>query len=152
MKTYSLKTETLIPKKLNEVWTFFSDPHNLKLLTPPYMDFQILKCPETKEIYDGMLIEYIVSPLLHIPVKWITKIQSVSIPYQFQDTQIKGPFALWQHTHSFEARGSETLMNDEVKYRPPFGILGQLAHAMFIKNQLQGIFNYREKVISDLFK
>lgn len=151
METYSLKTETLIPAPLEKVWDFFSNPQNLRLLTPDYMNFHILKCPETEEIFEGMRIEYKVSPLLHIPIKWVTKIQEVAVYQKFQDIQLSGPFALWEHTHTFEDRGHETFMTDEVKYRPPFGLLGRLANSLFVEKQLHGIFAHREKVIRDVF-
>ena len=151
MKTYILNEETIISKELSEVWTFFSDPHNLSRLTPPYMNFRVQKSPDTKEIFEGMLIEYKVSPLFRIPVKWVTKIQEVSFQNKFQDIQLKGPFAFWEHTHTFEARGNETIMTDYLRYKPPFGLLGKLAYVLFLKKQIQGIFDYRSKVIQDVF-
>lgn len=151
MKTYQLKAETTVPANIFEVWNFFSNPRNLSRLTPDYMNFRIQKCPDVKEIYEGMIIEYKVSPLLHIPVNWVTKIQRVSTNEMFQDIQLKGPFAFWEHTHKFEDRGRETFMTDEVKYRPPFGILGQMANSLFLSKQLNGIFTYREKIIRGTF-
>lgn len=151
MKVYHLRKEKLVPAPLEKVWQFFSDPGNLKLLTPPYMNFRIENYPDTDIIFEDMIIEYKVSPVLGIPVKWVTRIESVSINNSFKDIQIEGPFALWEHTHTFEERENNTFMTDHLKYAPPFGILGQLANSLFLRKQLQDIFTFREEVIGNIF-
>lgn len=99
-----------------------------------------------------MLIEYKVSPLLHLPLNWVTKIEQVTVNKQFKDIQLKGPFALWEHTHTFEQRDSGTFMTDIVKYVPPLGIFGQLANSLFLARQLQDIFIYREAAIKAIYR
>jgi len=152
MRTYILKKESIVKAPLAAVWKFFSDPHNLVKITPDYMKFRVLKCPDVEEVYDGMLIEYRVRPILNYPMKWITLIKKVAPLQYFTDTQISGPYALWEHTHFFEETAEGTKMIDEVKYALPLGVLGTIAHTLFVKKQLEGIFNYREKVIDAIFK
>jgi ligand-binding SRPBCC domain-containing protein len=151
MKTYLLKKEIVIAAPIEQVWKFFSDPANLERITPPYMNFRVTGQPDAQEIHSGMLIEYKVSPILNIPLKWVTLIQAVDPLKSFTDKQLKGPYTLWEHTHTFESVPGGTLMHDEVKYALPFGVLGAFAHWLFVYKQLQGIFSYREKVIKDLF-
>lgn len=151
MKIYSLKQNITIAAPVKEVWAFFSDPYNLAKISPGYMGFRIVKCPEVAEIYDGMLIEYRIKPVLGIPLRWVTLIKKVKTEACFMDTQVAGPYALWEHTHTFREAGTGTYMQDEVKYALPLGVLGRLAHTLFVKRQLQGIFDYRERVIHDLF-
>lgn len=151
MKTYILEKETLINAPLKEVWQFFSDPHNLQKITPAYMKFQVINCPDVPEVYHGMLIEYRVRPLLNIPMKWITLIKEVQPLRSFKDTQLQGPYTLWEHLHTFKETEKGTLMKDQVKYALPFAILGQVAHTVFVRKQLHGIFTYREKVIKTVF-
>lgn len=151
MKTYILEKETLINAPVKEVWQFFSDPHNLQRITPAYMKFKVVSCPEVPEVYHGMLIEYRVRPLLNIPMKWVTLIKEVAPLQSFTDTQLQGPYTLWEHQHTFKETGQGTLMNDRVKYALPLAFLGQVAHSLFVRRQLQGIFTYREKVIKTVF-
>ncbi|WP_118975875.1 SRPBCC family protein [Taibaiella koreensis] len=151
MKPYLLERETLIKAPLAEVWSFFSDPHNLSRLTPDYMRFRVIRCPDTNELYEGMLIEYRVRPLAGIPLQWITLIRKVQAGICFTDKQLKGPYRLWEHTHTFAAQGNHTLMKDSVRYVMPLGILGRLAHALGVKRQLAGIFDYREQAIRKQF-
>lgn len=151
MRTYLLERETLIPAPVAEVWSFFSDPHNLARITPGYLRFRVLRCPDTDTIYEGMLIEYRVSPVPGIPLRWVTLIRSVNDKACFMDKQLEGPYKLWEHTHTFEARDQGTLMKDSVRYALPFGFLGRWLHRLWVRRQLAGIFNYREEVIRKLF-
>lgn len=150
MKTFVLEKQTRIDAAIEDVWHFFSSPKNLRLITPPYMKFQITRF-EDREIYEGMPIEYRIRPLLNIPVRWVTEIQSVDRLRQFVDVQVKGPFKLWRHTHLFDANAHGVVMKDRVEYAFPLGFLGQIAGKLVIHGQLQDIFTFREKVIGEVF-
>lgn len=115
------------------------------------MGFDIVSKPEAS-IYKGQLIEYRVSPLLGIKLKWITQIGDVEPPYKFVDTQLKGPYALWEHTHTFKEADGGVLMYDDLRYAIPFGILGTIAHVLIVKSKLEAIFNYRTETLKQFFK
>jgi ligand-binding SRPBCC domain-containing protein len=104
------------------------------------------------EIYTGMLIDYKVKPLLGIPMHWQTEIKSVDKPHRFTDTQLKGPYRLWEHTHTFIQTDKGVLMKDEVKYQLPLGPLGSLAHALLVRKKLQALFRFRKAAIERIFK
>src|SRR5690606_16645083 len=101
MQTYYFNAEQWLAIDIRRAWDFFSSPQNLALITPPDMNFEIKNPIENPEIYEGMLMEYSVKPLFGIPLAWKTKICEVKEPYSFMDTQLKGPFRLWEHSHSF---------------------------------------------------
>ncbi len=151
-RTYFLEQEVMIEAPVKDVWQFFSDPYNLDKISPGYMNFKIVNCPKADDIYDGMQIEYRVSPLMKIPLKWVTLIKEVQPMKCFTDIQLNGPYASWEHTHTFRETDAGTVMYDAVRYALPFGPLGTLAHRLFVKRQLADIFHYRETVIRDLFK
>lgn len=146
-----LKREMTIKAPIHELWQFFSSPHNLQKITPPYMNFNIVECPSADSIFEGMLIRYTITPLLKIPMTWITRIQHVKPLVCFTDTQQKGPYKLWHHRHSFLQTKDGTLMTDEVTYQLPFGPVGAVAHSLFIKKDLDHIFDYRETAIRSIF-
>ncbi len=91
----------------------------------------------------GTLIDYRLR--LHgIPVRWRTEIRSWEPGVGFRDVQVRGPYALWDHTHSFEPDGrGGTVMRDRVRYRVPFGPLGRLALRLLVRRDLERIFDYR---------
>ena len=43
-------------------------------------------------------------------------------------------------------------MIDDLQYAIPLGWLGELARAMFVKKEIERIFEYRKKVIKQIFE
>lgn len=103
------------------------------------------------EIYKGMLIDYYVSPLLGIKLKWQTEITEVNFQKSFTDFQKKGPFKLWNHFHEFILNDQGVLMIDTVSYELSFGFLGEIAHSVMVKKKLEHIFDYRFKILEETF-
>jgi|SRR4051812_15625581 ligand-binding SRPBCC domain-containing protein len=153
MGVYTLQAEQLLPVDLQKAWAFFSSPNNLALITPPEMGFITLTpMADGQEIYTGMLIDYTVKPLFGIAMHWQTEIKSVEKPYRFTDTQLKGPYRLWEHIHTFTQTDKGVLMKDEVKYQLPFGPIGDLTNSVLVRKKLASLFSYRKAAIERIFK
>jgi ligand-binding SRPBCC domain-containing protein len=149
---HRLSAEQFIPTSKREAWLFFSSPGNLALITPPEMDFKIIGSLTETEIFEGMKIDYKVSPLLGIPMFWQTEISKVDYQTSFTDTQLVGPYKVWEHTHTFTDVNGGVLIYDEVNYALPFGALGKLVHSLWIRRKIEKIFAYRKVAIESLFK
>lgn len=147
---HTLFRQTLVRGDSREVWDFFSAPTNLSRITPPDMGFQIRSKELPREIHEGLLIKYKVRPAFRIPTTWVTRIASVVEGEYFIDTQLKGPYKLWEHSHVFESVEDGVLMTDHVVYQLPGGSLGQIADH-WVASRLDHIFDYREKVIQEIF-
>lgn len=115
------------------------------------MGFKVITPNLPEKMYPGMMIQYKVSPLLGIPLTWVTEISQVREFEFFVDEQRVGPYALWHHQHHLAEINGGVLMTDIVTYKPPFGILGDLANALLIKKQLRAIFEYRRTKLEELF-
>ena len=150
MKLYRLETAQNLPITKEKAWDFFSDPRNLKAITPDYMGFKILK-GEAPKMYAGQIIQYIVTPLLNIPVKWVTEITHVEEGSYFVDEQRFGPYALWHHKHFIKPIKNGVEMIDIVDYKIPFGFLGQLMHPILVGPKLKEIFDYRRTALIERF-
>jgi len=148
---HELYREQQLNCDLQTAWDFFSSPMNLPKITPKDMAFTVLSEQKTNKIFEGMIIDYTVSPLLGIPLKWKTRITSVIPNKSFTDFQEKGPYKLWNHHHEFIPNEKGVLMIDKVDYELPFGLLGNIAHALFVKEKLEKIFNYRFQILENLF-
>lgn len=148
---YQLYREQQLNCSIQEAWTFFSSPHNLANITPKDMGFTVLSDHDGIAIYDGMIIDYSVSPLLGIPLKWKTRIQKVDFEVSFTDFQVSGPYKYWNHFHEFTVNEMGVLMKDKVEYELPFGFLGDIVHKFVVKKKLVEIFDYRKKVLDRLF-
>ncbi len=152
MKTYTKIFEQKIPISLEQAWDFFSSPLNLSKITPKSMNFIITSdYTEKTKMYAGMIITYKVSPLLGIKMDWMTEITHVKEGEYFIDEQRFGPFALWHHEHHFKAIEGGVLMSDKLIYSVPFGIIGELANTLVVKQQTNDIFNHREKAVEKMF-
>ena len=151
MHPYVYNSSQLLPVNINEAWDFFSAPGNLARITPPQLKFKVLSGSTGNEIYEGMIIDYNVSPLLGIPLHWQTEITRVQKPHLFIDVQVKGPYHTWQHQHRFHSVDAGTLMEDKVKYVLPFGIAGRWAHRLIVRKKVEDIFAYRRKIIGEMF-
>ena len=150
MKIYTLHTKQNLPISLDQAWEFLSNPKNLRTITPDYMGFKTLSGDE-KEMFAGQIIQYIVTPVLGIPVKWVTEITHVVDKKYFVDEQRFGPYALWHHKHFLKEIPGGVEMEDIVDYKVPMGILGQLVHPFLVKPKLNEIFEYRRNKLIELF-
>jgi len=149
---HSLETTQRLPITLEQAWEFFSSPANLQKITPDYMGFEILSGFKPGEkMYAGMIISYIVRPLLKLPMGWVTEITHVNAPYFFVDEQRSGPYSMWHHQHFFREVPGGVEMRDLIHYRVPMGILGVIANRLFVRRQLEGIFSYRYRKLESLF-
>ncbi|PWN63982.1 SRPBCC family protein [Chryseobacterium viscerum] len=147
---YRLYREQQLNCDIETAWNFFSSPHNLSEITPESMNFTILSAPE-EPVFEGMEIKYRFSPLLGISMGWKTIISHVDEYKSFTDFQKEGPYQYWNHFHEFIPNENGVLMKDTVDYQLPLGFLGRIAHYLFVKEKLNSIFNFRYKVLDDLF-
>lgn len=148
---HTIYREQQIHCDVEKAWKFFSSANNLSTITPPDMKFTVLTKMEDDKIYEGMIIDYYISPILAIKMKWKTEITQVDFQKSFTDFQKKGPYKLWNHHHEFIINDKGILMKDSVKYELPFGFLGEIAHKIFVRKKLEHVFNYRFKVLEELF-
>jgi len=148
---YQLYREQQLHCDIDTAWSFFSSPNNLSKITPKDMGFTVLSKDIQPEIFEGMLIDYTVSPILGIPLKWQTKITQVDKNKSFTDFQEKGPYKYWNHFHEFIPNSEGVLMKDTVDYELPMGFLGKIAHQAFVKKKLVSIFDYRYQVLEKYF-
>ena len=151
MAVYSLHRVQCIPAAPDLVWSFFANPANLPLITPPSVHFQTLSTFFEDHIYPGQLIEYRLSPLPFMRTYWLTEITHVERGRYFVDEQRRGPYSLWHHQHHFKEINGGVEMTDRVHYSLPFGIFGRLANAVLVRSRLDEIFRYRMEVVEQRF-
>ena len=150
MAEYVYEREIELASPREEVFDFFSKAENLERITPPSVGFNMISKPPI-EMGVGTLIDYTIS-LRGIPVKWRTEITVWDPPNEFEDIEVWGPYKQWIHRHTFEDtdRGT-TLMRDNVRYRLPLEPLGDIAQWL-VARELESIFDYRQKVVGEIFK
>lgn len=149
MKPHVFQKAVVINRNINTVFNFFSNAENLNKITPAMLGFKMITKPPF-EMKVGTLIDYQIK-LYGIPFRWKSKITKWNPPFMFEDTQIKGPYKIWIHEHRFEERGESTLVTDTVNYLSPGWKFEFIPHRIFVEKKVEEIFNYREKVLLELF-
>ncbi|MBA2474704.1 MAG: SRPBCC family protein [Actinobacteria bacterium] len=138
--TYELERTQTVPRSVEETFAFFAQPLNLAAITPAWLHFRILEAPERLE--QRSLLRYRLG-LFGVPVSWRTEITRWRPPRSFTDTQLSGPYALWEHTHRFTAVRGGTEVYDNVRYRLPGGPVAPVVHGLLVRRWLRQIFDFR---------
>ena len=141
-----LRRQQVLPGSPAEVFEFYADAGNLERITPAWLGFRIVT-PQPIDMASGTLIEYRLK-LRQVRVRWLTRIEVWEPGERFVDVQVKGPYRVWHHTHTFEAHAHGTRVRDEVRYALPLGALGELAHRLWVRRDLERIFDFRGASVS----
>lgn len=147
MAVRRFSAELWLPRAPAEIFPFFAEARNLQRITPPWLDFAIVTPPPI-EMRAGALIDYRLK--VHgIPLRWRTEITAWEPPVRFVDEQVRGPYRVWRHTHTFEAKDGGTLCRDEVEYA---AIGGVLIEKLFVRRDIERIFRHRNETLADIFR
>ena len=140
-----LERTRVVPRPIDEVFAFFSDPANLERLTPPWLRFCVLGAT-TESLGEGAEIDY--RPRVRgIPLRWRSLIRAWNPPHGFVDEQLRGPYRLWVHAHTFEPVNGGTRVGDRVRYAV---LGGALVDRLLVRPDLERIFDYRRERLEEL--
>ena len=151
MSFTQIKRKQLLKSNIETIWKFMSSPSNLSKITPKNMLFKITSDNSNEDMYEGMIITYKVAPILGIPLDWITEITHIKKNKFFVDEQKLGPYKLWHHQHKFFETKEGIIMEDIITYIPPLGIIGIIGDILFIKREVNKIFDHRKIILNDKF-
>ncbi len=147
MRTFFFKTQQTLERPITEVFEFFSDAHNLAMITPPWVRLEVLT-PAPIQMLPGTRIDYQLR--LHgIPLRWQSEITEWNPPHGFADEQRRGPYRHWRHTHTFSETENGVVIDDSVEYAV-WG--GGLVNKFFVRPDIEKIFAYRSKQLDEIFR
>lgn len=150
MRVYRIEACQRLATTPDEAWDFFSNPDNLREITPPDLDFRIsVPLPDT--IRPGLMVAYTIRPFLGRQVGWLTEITAVDVPRYFVDEQRIGPFSLWHHEHSLGPIKGGTEVRDLVTYGMRGEPITRPIHRTLVQPRLRKIFTYRRHVLARRF-
>lgn len=147
--THVLERSQRIELPAAEAFEFFADARNLERITPQFLGFSATTQGKI-EMRAGTLIDYRLR-LRGIPLRWRTRIEVWDPPRRFVDVQLRGPYDLWEHTHTFIPDGPDAvLIADRVRYALPLGPFGEIAHTLLVRRDLERIFDHRHGAVARL--
>ncbi|WP_164216047.1 SRPBCC family protein [Virgibacillus sp. YIM 98842] len=151
MKIYVLNSKQQLPISKEEAWTFFSDPSQLEGITSDDMSLKPMH-DLPKRMYEGMIVRYQIEPFPKWHLQWVTEITHIKEGKYFIDEQRFGPFRFWHHQHRLIENRDGVELQDTVHYVMPFSIIGRIAHRLFVRKRLEGIFSYRKIQLEAYFR
>jgi len=145
VRVHRLTRSQHLDRPVDEVFAFFARADNLEQITPSWLRFEV-RDTEPADMGDGTLIHYRLR--LHgLPLRWTSMIEEWRPGESFVDRQVRGPYRLWHHRHTFRADGAGTVLGDDVHYALPLGRVGDLAHPLFVRHDLERIFDHRQAAV-----
>ncbi|MFL2825992.1 MAG: hypothetical protein ACJZ8T_02850 [Coraliomargaritaceae bacterium] len=150
-KVYQFTRKQVIKTDIDTAWDFMRSPANLNKITPPDMTFTILSdVPDV--MFEGQIIRYKIKIPLLGDQDWVSELKHIKDKHSFVDDQRIGPYKLWYHYHQIQECSGGVEFIDQITYSIPYGLFGELAHSIYVKNQLKKIFDYREKTTPTLLE
>lgn len=138
---------TRIAASAARVFAFHEREDAHELLTPSWSGQRIIERAKSLAVGSRAVIEVKIGPVKQVIIAEHTAYEAGRM---FRDTQIKGPFARWEHTHIVEPDGDgASYLVDHVEYELPFGIVGRLGGGVYARRSLARLFDYRHRVTKE---
>ena len=136
--------ETVIRATPERVFAFHELPDAFERLMPPWEAATIIQKADISVIGSQAIID---TKLLGLyTARWVAEHTEYDPPRMFEDIQVSGPFAKWQHRHIVMPHADGTVLRDEIEYQPPFWFFGVLAAPFAVVPKLEKMFAYRHEV------
>lgn len=132
-----------IDAPVETVFEFHERRDALELLTPPWPPVKVIRPPAS--LAAGTIVELQIGPW-PLSMRWVARHLAYEQNHKFIDEQRSGPFAIWVHTHLFEAEKGGTRLRDSIAYAVPGGAWGETLFGWLVRRQLHQMFTYRHAV------
>lgn len=137
------QTTSEISVSAQELFDWHCRPGAFERLAPPWESVELVV---TGGVQEGSQAELRMKLGL-LRQTWIAEHSGIEPGRQFVDSQLRGPFSRWVHTHSTQPVSADSsLLMDHVEYSPPLGFAGRLLTGGLIRRRLERTFAYRHEV------
>jgi len=147
--TYTFTSAQVVPISPDEAFRFLRNPQNLHKIMPKSMRLQIDWPSDQLLVLGSRFRTRLVKAGL--PIKWDTEVTDFVPGHSFTDIQTNGPFRRWEHTHSIREVAGGTEITDRLEIEMPLGWLGRIAMALFVRRDMEQLFQYRTQRMTELF-
>jgi len=135
---------TLLPAPASLAFEWHTRKGALQRLTPPWERVELIRSDHSLNPGSQVEMRIKIGPFRKT---WIAEHRRLVPGVEFQDVQVSGPFARFEHTHKIIPQDADTCwLEDDIDYALPLGTLGQWVAGGFIRRQLGRMFRYRHAV------
>ena len=134
---------SMLPATSDVAFAWHEKPGAFQRLSPPWKSINVLEQRGTIHDGDELLLRIKVGP---VKINWLARHQNFQAGKQFEDVQVRGPFASWIHNHRFEStNGNSCRLHDQIEYRFPVGKIGAFLAGKRFSHQMKALFEYRHR-------
>ncbi len=147
--TFTLRSP--MPVSAEELYAWHARPLAFQRLQPPWESAEIVRQEGTFGT-EGLRVTIRAATVGPLATTWVAEVFGFQPGRQFEDRQLRGPFAFWHHTHRMIPHGEEaSFLEDHIEYRLPLGMVGRLFGDCWVQKRLAAMFRYRHTLTaSDL--
>lgn len=147
MTDHIFEKTSSIEASAQELYDWHCRPGALPRLSPPWQQVRLRAGSTGLREGSRVVLELRSGPFHRT---WKAEHRNVRPGLGFEDVQLEGPFASWEHTHEFmPVDETHSQLRDHISYRLPAGALGDLAGKHFVRQQLERVFTYRHSTTAD---
>lgn len=147
---HSFTRNIIIRSPIEEVFLFHTDVRNLIKITPSFIKVRVEHADPAGL---GQRVHLHVRQFGLLPMRMHMEFFLYEYPSCLADRQIKGPFKkMIQYRYFEDMGGGYTRMRDVFEYELPLGVLGKLAHSLFIGTMIAKMFTHRQNMTKQLLE
>ena len=137
-----------LPVDAQAAFHYHDRPGALNRLIPPWESVKVEHSDQSLKPGSRVILK---ASAAGIPVRWVAEHTDYEPPKRFCDTQLSGPFSLWNHQHCFSEINDSTtdaksVLTDQIEYRLPLGGLGDLFGSGKALKTIEAMFAYRHRI------
>jgi uncharacterized protein (TIGR01777 family) len=134
-----------LPVTAAEAFAWHERPGALERLTPPWEAVRVVERAASLQPGQRVTLHVTLGPLT---LPWVAEHTRYVPGVEFQDVQVRGPFAAFEHTHRLvPADRNSCWLEDAIDYALPGGRLGRWLGDRTIRHKLERMFRYRHAVM-----
>ena len=144
MKSF-IRTTQIDKVPSNELFAWHIREGAFERLNPPWQQFKVIERNGNVQSGGTVKIKMKIAGPFH--TLWLVKHSDYIEGKQFRDSQVKGLFSSWTHTHLFNSfENSSSILDDHIEYSVPGGTLTERIVSPLINKKLNQMFDYRHRL------
>lgn len=140
------RTTFLPDVSAQQLWDWHQRPGAFERLLPPWAHMRVVDALPALE--EGAMARFELARF-GLRLSWQARHHDVTPGSGFTDTQVRGPFRRWVHTHRFEDAPGGANLHDRIDWDLPLPPLGRWVAGASIRRELSQMLHFRHQRTAD---